>query len=42
MTEGAANALADALVKASDEGTFFGASNYGSSDKSVGEILGYR
>jgi ubiquinone/menaquinone biosynthesis C-methylase UbiE len=28
MTEGAANALADALVKASDEGTFFGASNY--------------
>jgi len=28
MTESAANALADALVKASDEGVFFGSSNY--------------
>lgn len=28
MTESDANALADALVKASDEGVFFGASNY--------------
>jgi hypothetical protein len=27
MTEAAANELADALVKASDDGVFFGASN---------------
>jgi len=28
MTEQGANALADNLLKASDEGVFFGASNY--------------
>ena len=28
MSESGASALADALLKASDEGVFFGASNY--------------